>query len=367
MFVTGLIEWSPTLSLRDFGHDSNIFLEPSGRALEDITGTLSPAVRAAIVSPRYELRSSAVFDFVYFQRYAEQRAFNQQYAARAAVTVSLFQPFVAGEWHRARDRQSPEVDLRARRINQVITAGLGLFALSRTSLSLSVSRGEVEFAEGQLFDGVDLATALNRSSETASAGLSFAVTPLTSLKASASVQRDSYSQIAGKDQRSERLSVGVEFAPTAVIRGHATFGYARLTVEDAAAIPFQGFTTDVDVSWSILDVTVVKAVYTRETTASIREPYYLQTLYGLEVRQAFLGPFELLARASRQELNYPGLPGRAVQGHRDHLRAYAAGFAVRLSDTSSLDTTYEVSDRQSTDVNLRFDRRRLITSVSLGF
>ena len=367
VFVSGPIQWSPSVSLVAFGYDSNIFLAPEGRALPDITGTLSPAVSMLVTNPRFELSSSAAIDLVYFERYVEQRAFNQKYAGRAAVTVSLFQPFVAGEWQRLRDRQSPEVDLRARRVNRTTTAGLGLFSLGRTAVTLSVSRSDLAYEAGQTFQSVDLATQLNRTSDVATAGLNIAVTPLTSLTVAATLQRDSYPLSFNKDQQSSRATVGVLFQPDAVIRGHATVGYSRLTVDSDEAIPFQGFTTDVDIRYSILSVTDLLVRYSRETAASIREPYYLQTLYGVEVQQAFLGPFDLLARASRQELNYPGLPARALAGHLDYLQSYAAGFLVRLSETSSLDTTYEISHRESTDVNLRYERRRLITSVSLGF
>ena len=38
VFVSGPIEWSPSVSLVAFGYDSNIFLEPAGRALADISG-----------------------------------------------------------------------------------------------------------------------------------------------------------------------------------------------------------------------------------------------------------------------------------------------------------------------------------------
>jgi opacity protein-like surface antigen len=366
-FVSGPIEWTPTFKLADFGYDSNVFLDPRQRAVEDITGSLSSGVAAAISNPRFEMRSSASADLVYFERYVEQRAINQRYAGRLAVNVSLFQPFVAGDWERVRDRQSPEVDLRARRVNRTTTVGLGLFSLNRASLTLSVSKNDLEYDAGQIFESIDIATQLNRSTELATAGFNFALTPLTSMSIGAALQRDTYPLTTGKDQQIQRASVGIQFAPDAVLRGHASVGYSRLTVEDPAAIPYQGLTTDIDMGYSLFEVTRLQARYSRETTASVTEPYYLQSEYSLRIIQAFLGPVELLFRGSRQELDYPGLPARNLQGHLDVVRNYGAGLLFGLSSTSTLDVTYEISDRQSTDPNLRFERRRLITSVSLGF
>jgi hypothetical protein len=367
VFISGPVEWAPRVELTEFGYDDNVFLEGKDTALADITGTLRPSLGAQIATPRWELRTLASADLVYFERYVDQRAFNQSYAGRAALTVSLFQPFVAGDWQDVRDRRSPEVDLRARRRTQTTTAGLGLFALSRASLTLAVSNGSAEYAIGQTVDGADLARELNRTTETATVGFNFKLTPLTAIIASGSLLRDRYRLVQGKDQETQHVTVGVSFAPDAVIRGHASVGYSRLTVEDPAAIPFEGITTDVDVAFAFVDSTRVTVRYNRATAASISEPYYLQTSYGGEVQQAFFGPTDLVVRGSRQELDYPGIPSRNLAGHLDYVNSLAAGLIVRLSGNSSIDVIYELANRQAQDPNQRFERRRVITSVSLGF
>lgn len=367
VFISGPIEWAPRVDLREFGYDDNVFLEDEEAALADLTGTLTPSLGAQIVTPRWELRTAASADLVYFERYVDQRAFNQRYAGRVAFTVSLFQPFVAGDWQDARDRRSPEVDLRARRQASTLTAGLGLFSLSRTSLTLAVSRGSSEYAAGQTVDGIDLARELNRTTETATIGFNFNLTPLTSLTASGSLLRDRYHLVQGKDQENQQVTIGLSFAPDAVIRGHASMGYSRLSVQDPAAIPFTGFTSDVDVAFAFVDTTRVIARYSRATAASINEPYYLQTSYGGEVQQAFLGPTDLVVRASRQKLDYPGIPSRNLPAHLDYVNSVAAGVIVRLSNRSSIDVTYELANRQADDPDQQFERRRIITSVSLGF
>jgi hypothetical protein len=367
VFISGPVEWSPRVDLREFGYDDNVFLEDDAAAHADITGTLTPSIGAQIVTPRWEVRTVAAADLVYFERYVDQRAFNQRYAGRAAFTVSLFQPFVAGEWQDARDRRSPEVDIRARRRAMTTTAGIGLFSLSRASLTLGVSTGSSEYEVGQVFGGADLARELNRTTEAATVGFTFALTPLTAISASGGVLRERYHLVEGKDQESQQVTVGLAFAPDAVIRGHASVGYSRLTVEDPAAIPFAGFTSDVDVVFAFVDTTRVTARYSRATAASINEPYYLQTSFGGEVQQTFLGPTDLVVRASRQKLDYPGIPSRNLPRHLDYVNSMAAGVIVRLSSTSSIDVTYELANREADDPDQQFERRRIITSVSLGF
>jgi hypothetical protein len=239
--------------------------------------------------------------------------------------------------------------------------------LSRASLQLSQSRSTTEFEQGQVFRDIELAQQLNRTNQTSTLGFTFALTPLTFLSAGASVQRDSYPLVEGKDQETRRATFGIQFSPDAVINGRIGFGYSQMTVEDPAAIPFVGLTTDMDVSYSLLSVTRFNVRYSRETTASIQEPYYLQSTVGVEVQQAFLGPVEIIVRLSRQLMDYPGLPERNVPAHLDHVDLYGAGVQVRLSDTSMLNTAYEFSHRRSTDETLRYNRRRLTTTVSLGF
>lgn len=367
VFYSGPIEWSPSVALTEFGYDDNVFLESADRALADITGTLTPSIAAQIVTPRLELGAGASVDLVYFERYTDQRALNQSYSGRAAFTVSLFRPFVSGQWQDARDRRSPEVDLRARRRLQATSAGLGLFSLSRASLTLSVARTTSEYAMGQTFDGADLARELNRDADTATVGFNINLTPLTAFTVSASVLRERYHLVQNKDQETQQLTVGVTFAPDAVIRGRASVGYSRLTVEDPAAIPFDGITTDADVVFAFLETTRLTVRVSRATTASISEPYYLQTSYGGEVQQAFFGPTDLVLRASRQILDYPGIPSRSLAGHLDRVDSMAAGVIFRLSGRSTVDVTYELASREAVDPNQQFDRRRIITSVSLGF
>jgi hypothetical protein len=367
VFVTGPVGWSPSMTLTDFGYDSNLFLTPKGREVEDITGTLTTSVTAGLETGRLELTSSANLNLVYFERYVEQRSLNQRYSGRAALMVSVFQPFVTAEWERARDRTSPEVEFRAQRLARLTTVGLRVFALSRASLQLSQSRSDTEFEQGQVFRDIELAQQLNRRSENSTLGFSLALTPLTFFTVGAAVQRDSYPLVEGKDQQTRRATVGIQFSPDAAINGRIGFGYSQMTVEDPSAIPFVGLTTDVDVSYSLLSVTRFNVRYSRETTASIQEPYYLQSTVGMEVQQAFLGPVELILRVSRQMLDYPGLPERNVPAHLDQVDLYGAGFQVRLSASTMLNTAYEFSHRRSTDETLRYNRRRLTTSVSLGF
>jgi hypothetical protein len=366
-FVTGPINWSPTIKLTEFGFDSNVFVEGKGREVEDIIGTLSPSVAATIDRPTLKFDSAASVDMVYFERYADQRAVNQRYAGRAEVKLTRFQPYGAGRWERVRDRQSPEVDLRARRIERETTLGVNMFSLHRTSLRVSVRQGATTYEEGQLFEGVDLALQLNRSSTSFSGGVQFAATPFTTLALDVSTQREHYALAPRKNQSGNRVMFAVNFTPDAVIRGSAAVGVSHLAVEDPAAIPYTGLTSNVDLSYTLLGVTRFGGRVSRETAASVQEPYYLQTTLGVDVQQAFVGPVDLVFRLTHQMLEYQGLPARNLPGHTDTLDTYAFGAIFRLSETTSIDTTFELGRRDSTTPELRYQRQRLITSVLLGF
>jgi hypothetical protein len=366
-FVTGPINWSPAIKLSEFGFDSNVFVERAGREVEDIIGTLSPSVSATIDRPTLKFDSAASVDMVYFERYADQRTVNQRYAGRAELKLTRFQPYGAGRWARVRDRQSPEVDLRARRVERETTVGVNVFSVNRTSLRVSLQHGGMTYEPGQLFDGIDLAQQLNRTSTTFSGGVQFAATPLTTLTIDVSTQRENYALTPTKNQSGHRVMFAVNFAPDAVIRGSAGVGVSQLDVEDPMAIPYTGLTTNVDLSYTLLGVTRFGGRLNRETTASVQEPYSLQTTVGFDVQQAFVGPVDLVFRLTHQLLEYQGLPARNLPGHTDTLNTYAFGALFRLSDTASVDTTFELGQRESTTPELRYDRQRLITSVLLGF
>jgi hypothetical protein len=365
--ITGPIGWTPSLRVTNLGFDTNIYNDPPGREVEDVMGTITPQIDGVFNASRLRVQGSAVHDFVYFDRYESERAINRRYNARGELQLGRVQPNASFGYERVSERQGPEVDIRASRRETSTTVGVSLFVITRGALQLSARHAELRYDELQSFRGQDIAENLDRDVQTGSVGLRFALTPLTAMIVDASLGRERFVVAREKDTESRRASVAFEFSPDAVIRGRATLGYHILEIADPLAVSFEGLTADVDISYLLLGVTRFDGRYSRDTAASIEAPYYLQERVGLEIQQGFIGPFDLLVRGSREYLDYPGIPGKNFDARRDHVDAVAGGMLVRLSDRSSITSVYELSYRRSTLENYRYDRRRLITALLLGF
>ncbi len=83
---TGLLSWTPGVALRDAGTDSNIFLEPgNGRA--DRTMTFTPTVNTKLSTRRLQFQGDGIVDFVYFERFAQERSINRKVNGRLQFDV----------------------------------------------------------------------------------------------------------------------------------------------------------------------------------------------------------------------------------------------------------------------------------------
>src|SRR5258706_12769330 len=101
-FLIGPLGWTPTLTLRDAGVDSNVFNTPSSEpAKQDVTGSLSPSVESLLTLGVMQLATQGRADFVYFERYANERAINGRVAGRMQFPTTHVHPIVTGSWERA--------------------------------------------------------------------------------------------------------------------------------------------------------------------------------------------------------------------------------------------------------------------------
>ncbi|MBM3778630.1 MAG: hypothetical protein FJW23_10410 [Acidimicrobiia bacterium] len=362
-FLTGPVRWTPVLSLRDVGYDTNVFDDPKVEE-GDWTGTFGSQVSAVLDGARLYVTGDASLDAVYFHRFTSERAINRLANVRVALPLSRFDPFVMGNYARAQERQGYEVDLRARRGSWMGGGGVVMHLSDRGSIQVSASRERQDFDAGQTFQGLDLARQLNRTTETARLGFNYALTPLTMMAVNAAQVRTDYDR-PGRDTEDLRADVMITFDPVAIIQGSAAFGYHDLKGDPPEVIPYRGFHANVNLSYVFREVTRVAGRYARDTSASIDAPYFEQSGYELEVTQELLGPLALVVRGARELLDYPGIPSRDFPAREDRVESYAGGITVQFTDTTRFVLSYEHARRLSSVPQNTYDRRRVISSFTL--
>jgi len=362
-FLSGPFTWRPVIAVRDAGLDSNVFDEPVNPK-EDRMVTFAPQVDASMITPRFKLAGSTQVEAVYFERYANQRAINRRATVRMDFPVPRIVPFLSGTYERARDRQGPEINLRASREVLGGATGFTLSVTPRSSLQGSVGTSVLTFDTDQTFRERDLAQLLNRETQTATLGLRYQVTPLTTFGFDATVARDLVQQSA-RNTEDLRATLSLAFAPDAVIRGRATLVYHKLSAQEAD-LPFEGFAADVDLSYTILGVTRVQVRYNRDTNFSLEAPFFLSETYGVDVQQRLVGPLDGVARGQWQTLDYPGILRVNLPARLDRNDLWSGGLALQVTRAARLIVVYEEARRRSTLIteNIDFSRRRLLASLT---
>jgi hypothetical protein len=367
-FQTGAFAWTPTLTVRDAGTDTNVFDEPVNPKA-DTVATFAPQIAGKYDNGTWSLELNGGVDFVYFRRYADERSFNRRATGRFDLALSRVHPFAGAGYLNTRERQNAEIDLRARRSERDFLFGTRIETFSRTSFEVFARRADLTFEQGEVFRGEDLAQRLNRESTSAGGRALVQLTPLTTFVVESDLVRDRFVYRPTQDTDNTRVSVGFEFDPDAVIRGRARLGYRDMRPLGGEALGYEGLTASVDLSYVLLARTRFDARINRDATYSFEEqPYYVWTAYGGEVLHNVAGPLDLIGRYTRETLDYPGIPERNVAAHLDYVRRYGGGIAVRVATRLTISLNYEYAERDSGESpELSFNRRRVFTTVVYGF
>jgi hypothetical protein len=367
-FQTGNFSWTPVITLRDAGLDTNVYDEPSAPK-RDHLAVLSPEVDGVLELGAASLSVEAGADFVYYQRYTDERSLNKRLATRIEVPLSRIRPFGGVTYLDTRERQNSEIDLRARRTERQFTAGLGVSLTSRASVELGARVTDARYRQGEVFRGVELATRFNRDTTGAAARIRYTLSPLTTFTLEADASRDDF--VLSPEFNADNLHVrgGFQFAPDAVVMGRALVGYHKLEPRGTRAFGYDGLTTTVEIGYVLMGRTRFDVRVLRDAAASLEaQPYFVQTTYGGEILHNLFGPVDVIGRASHEWLEYPDLPEQNITAHTLDVNRYGGAVAIRPTDRVRLTFNYEFTERLGVQLPDRhYDRKRLYTTVTYGF
>ena len=369
-FVMGPLGWTPTLTLRDAGVDSNVFNSPAAEtSKQDVTGTLTPAVDSVLTLGVMQLATQGRADFIYFERYTNERAINGRIAGRMQFPTTRVHPILTGSWEHAKERNGNEIDIRAPRTEMAYSVGLGAQITPRSSLTVTGGLSDLRYDEGVQFRGIDLSATLNRQTKTASATLRSTLSPLTRLVVILDGARDEFTTAASHNTDNLRGLAGLEFAADAVIRGRASVGYHKMLPRGSdPSLNFAGWTSLFDLSYTLLGRTRFTGRTSHDTSYSgiDNRPFYVSTIGGLEVTHNLVGPVDVELRGSREKLGYAATTFQPAR--TDYANTMGGGLIVRLSMQSRIGFYYDDNQRRSSEGPIwEYSRRHIYTSVTYGF
>jgi hypothetical protein len=370
-FVSGPLTWTPTFQLREAGVDSNVF-NTAADAKEDLTAAAVGQVNSTLALGILEAATNGSLEYLYFDRYSQERGFNRRVSTHVEFPVSRLSPDVTISWERVKDRAGNEFDTRTPRTGLSLAAGIQARVGSRLEVTGTAGRQTQTFDRGFTFQGVEIAQELNRRSTLGNVTGRLTLTPLTVLSVDASFGRDDFPLKPDAATDNTRVDAGLEFAPDAIIRGRAMLGYHSMaphrTVSNAVAANFSGVTSAVDLSYTLLDLTRFTGRFSHDSNYSISadHPYYVSTAGSLEVLQTLFGPVDLSFRAGREKLDHPSTDREGA--YVEFADTLAGGPSIRMGNQAVIAVLYDNSERRSSrGEEFGYQRHRIYTTVTYGF
>ena len=363
---------TPSVALRQIGIDTNVFRTATDPQ-SDFTFTIGPEVDIRLGSRRYEIAGRGGADFVYFSQFATERSINTQGQVRADLRVRRLDLFVEGSALNSRQRQTFEIDARARRVERSLGGGIELAVSRKLGAELVLRRSDVAFDADEVFSGTNLSEVLNRESAERQLALRYTMTPLTSVAVAARWKSDRFTLSPERNAESFAVLPEIEFNPRALMSGRAQVGYRRFRTLDSTLPDFSGVVADVSLGYRIGDRTRVTLDAIRDVRYSYQplEPYYVINSVGGSATQQISRRFDFSVGASRLTYRYRAFAGLGAVDSRparlDLIHTYSASLGYRLGRGTRIGFGGAMYVRDSNRPDRSYAGLRFGTDVTYGF
>jgi hypothetical protein len=368
----GPLWMNPTLALTNLGIDQNVFNDPPDKdPKRDFTLTVVPATDLWLGIGRTWLTGTIKEEITWYQKYASERSASNTYQAGWKVPLNRLVFDVGVIYATPKDRPGYEIDERAQRQEITYRGKVEIRALSKTLFGVTAESMRIHFDAADVFDGVNLQDAMNRTTTTFGLSVRQQVTPLTSISINATRSQDRFEFEPTRDSDSTSVSGTLSFDPFALVKGSATVGFRDFKPLGPGLPGYQGSTASADLTYTLLGTTrfTFKALRDVEYSYDVTQPYYLETGVDGSVAQQLFGPVDIVARGGLHHLAYRDQEGANVQfvDRVDQLKSYGGGIGFHLGKDFRLGLNVDKVRRESEVVEHRYDNLLFGTSFTYNF
>ena len=280
-----------------------------------------------------------------------------------------------------RERPGFEIDERAQRSVNNLSAVVGFGFLTNTSIDFTTTRNTVNYDQAATFKGVNLHDELNVTNTSMAIAVSRKLTPLTTASLNFSRQHDRFPFNPIRDSDSTEAGLAVKFDAVALLKGNFTIAYTNLSPLSPDIIPgFSGLTLGANLSYTLYDVTKIsfKADRGVRNSYDVTNPYYVQTGFNLEVAQQVMRRLDVVGRGGLERMNYrsriagldpveePDAPV-ALIARTDRMVTYGVGLGYHLGRATRFGINYDKTRRESPIETRRYNRPNIGTSITYDF
>jgi len=365
----GPVALSPTIGISDVGVDTNVFNEWDNPK-KDFTATVTPGTNLWFRAGRTLLTGRGNVGYMYFHRYASERALNTDLAARYEANLSHIRPYAVVSYLNTRERPGFEIDVRARRFEHAYGLGADVPLTRRITFGVLARRQGVSYSADAVFLGTYLNEVFNRREDTLQASFRYKLTTLTTLVVRGGADRVRFTYAPVRDSDGVRVMPGVEFSAFAIIQGSAYVGVRKIDMLGANVPSYKGPVASVDLGYTLLGATRLSLQANRDVYYSfdLSLPYYVLTDLTGTITQRLAGPFDAQARVGRQALDYVGAgQSRYDIVRRDKVRLYGGGAGYRLGRSARLGFNVDSYRRNSRTSTRQHKGLRIGSSLTYGF
>ena len=357
-FHWGPFRARPYFMIKNLGYDSNVFLQ-DGTPTSDFTATAEAGVRLfSLFRQRGVLQVEEVFNYVWYEQNGELDHFNNLFQGKGGYYMRRGRVFAEARLLSVEERPTSEIDYQIRRRERLLGGGWE-FVWPHSSLRFRMGRDHFEYEAGNE-TGQNIPPALNRLEKRVTITGSKRILPKTDLLLEWEGKRIDFTEPAGEpsESRSRRISTGLNFDPSAFIKGSIKVGWQNLEPDNELLQGFAGVVGDGVLIYRFTGHTALEIRGRRQTgfTTAVNNIYYLETGYGATLTQAIADRIAGELGIDRGKIDFP-VPTLAfdeegnvlVSGHRvDEIRAYFIGASYRYSPLTRFGLRLGVWERDST-------------------
>ena len=366
-FRIGALRFTPSIAVSNVGVDSNVFNEADDPK-QDTTAAVGPAVNLWLKTGPARLSGKASGQYLYFNKYTNQRSWNTNADGRWDLMLSRFVPYVSAGLSDNKDRPGYEIDSRVRLKLEQVHVGTPIRLSGKTTLLLEGGHTSMRYDRHDLVLGDQIANTLDRRTNAEDVQLRVALTPLTVFAVRAEALQDRFVYETDRDADSVKVMPGFELKPEALISGQVFVGVRHFNGLHAEVPDYTGVVADVNASY-VLRSTLVQLRVSRDLNYSyeLLRPYYAQLDTGLQLTQRITRRWDLVGRGGRQILDYQHLASATLPARTDRSWQAGAGIGYRPAETLRLGLDAIYSRRDSgTFVVRNYDGLRVGASFSYG-
>jgi Putative beta-barrel porin 2 len=343
----GPLAFTPALVLSS-GRDTNVYR--TADAFGDFETFAVPQIEGWWTQPGFRISGHAALERVAFRN--NVGATNGQVGARLDRINSLVRPYFS--WNRRRTNASPtgfEIGYKSLRLENDWSSGLGVTLTPRTR-----ARGLVRFVTTNWdadarYQTSSLREKLNRDTLSSSVILSYDLTPLTSIGASAETQQDRFKFSPIRDGDTVRIAPVVEFAKPAWLYGNAFVGYERFRSPASGAADFNGLFASINLGYGTSDGTLLKVFVNRDLQYSYDAAlaYYVSTGVTGTLSRRIGGRWDAAAFGGRYFLDFR--PPVVTAGGRpvESVVEFGSAIAYRTGPRTRIGWTVEHAMKTGSD------------------